>query len=161
MPTIHINLYGVYKDGKEVFRGTIYPTCKFLGRCDNTVYRYVKSGELIDGYRIKMIGKTDKTYTGMGKKTVERPKPPKPIDMSKDHYEYLRWHLTVYGSTSCYQFDPVPYLPQLYEAGIDCRVKEIVEYPENSRVTKRGRRKKPKVHYFVEAVNANRGSQSV
>lgn len=158
-----VKVYSVCKDGKEVFQGTIREVEEKTGVKENYIYYGIKNSKPVKGYVIKHIGYADRVYGGWHVDRVKKRvrTDPEEVDMSKDHFEYLRYHLKTYGSTACYQFDPVPYLPQLYDIGLDCRVKEVEEKPVNSLVTKRGRRKKPKIHWFVEVAHAERGSQGI
>ena len=158
MPVLDIKLFAVCRDGKEVFRGTMQEVCQKFGVSSSSVYDCSRNKKVTrTGYRIDHVGYQKLTFS-------KEPKEPKPIkkdaSIENNPLEFLKWHLKVYGNTSV-QFDPVPYLPDLSDLGLNCRVKEIPDYVETSRVTKRGRKPKQRYHYLVEVVHADRGRQSV
>lgn len=83
------------------------------------------------------------------KKEVEKP--------LKSPFDIAVWALKTFGNTSV-DFDPYPkLLPDMMEIyGLDCSVQQKIEYPEKKRVSQRGRKKQPKVHWYVEVKYAIR-----
>ena len=148
-----VKVFSIFKDGEYLGEGTRAELSLWFNRRVGEISKAVKKGQDVDGYQIVPNGSIPKYALEKDNKSKPVYKAPKEkeTDLQKDHLEFLKWHLNFYGNTSV-QFDPVPYIPDLYDAGINCRVKEIYDDPENHRVTKRGRKPKPKVHYYVEVV---------
>ena len=154
-----INVYQLKdKDGNEVMRGTATELAEKLkcsvvtvtnaGRPSNNdphsdfwlrrKYKVIKVGEKprkgAYGNRIKAKPKTEeKDPTGL---------------------EYLKLMLVhrKYDQTIT-MFDPFPYLPDLYDLGVNCTAKEVNDCDVMMRLKPVGRRKKNKTHYFVEVKN--------
>lgn len=102
-----------------------------------------KTKLLLNKYDVEVVGKHYEPRKRERKKVVEQePKTP---------FEIAVWALKTFGNTSV-NFDPYPkLLPDMLEYyGLDCRVKEMADYPCG--VKKRGR-KKPGVHWYVEVAH--------
>lgn len=146
---MQVSVFGVFEDGEEIFRGGRREVAERFGIAMKSVYSYAYNDCLLYGkYRVKVVGKEDKSVRRKKIVKVEKVKEPEK-DYSNDKFNTLVWHLKTYGNTSV-SFDPVKYLPALYDLGLDCRVKEIPSYAEEKRVTKRGRKPKVKYNYLVE-----------
>lgn len=129
--------YYVYNDKKLVFTGDHTAICNEFGLSRKSLYEYAKGNRKIHGL-----------YRVLKDKLPE--KPLDVVDIENDPFEYLKYHLNKYGNTVC-MFDPVPYLPDLFDIGLDCRVKEVSEAKRRDGLrTPKARRKKEKVHYIVE-----------
>ena len=76
------------------------------------------------------------------KKEVEKP--------LKSPFDIAVWALRTFGNTSV-DFDPYPkLLPDMLELyGLDCFADEKIVYPEKKKVSQRGRKKSPKVLWYV------------
>lgn len=148
---MQVSVFGVFEGGNEIFRGGRAQVAERFGIAMKSVYSYAYNDRLLYGkYRVKVVGKEDKSVRRKKIVKVEKVKEPEK-DYSNDRLNTLVWHLKTYGNTSV-SFDPVRYLPTLYDLGLDCRVKEIPSYVEEKRVTKRGRKPKVKYNYLVEVV---------
>ena len=148
---MQVSIFGVFEDGEEIFRGGRREVAERFGIAMKSVYSYAYNDRLLYGrYRVKVVGKEDKSVRRKKIIKVEKVKEPEK-DYSNDRLNTLAWHLKTFGNTSV-SFDPVKYLPDLYEMGFDCRVKETVDHTDVKRVTGRGRKPKVKYNYLVEVV---------
>lgn len=71
----------------------------------------------------------------------------------KDDLNHLILHLEYYGYNNCYcKFDPFPYLPDLYDRGLDCSARSWYSVPEPKlKTTTQHRKTKKKLEgYIVE-----------
>ena len=148
-----ISIFTVYENGEEVFIGNREEVAEKFQISKRSVYSYAYNDRKLYGkYRIKTTGKQEAIVKRKEHYRPRNQKPPEPEkDYSNDKFNTLVWHLKTFGNTSV-SFDPVRYLPDLYDLGLDCRVKEIPSYVEEKRVTKRGRKPKVKYNYLVEVV---------
>lgn len=144
-------IYKVFDGDTEVFEGDALDVAEKFNIVQKSVYRYLHYDLKIGGrYSIEATDRKRTRGISPVKVKVEKPKS-KEIDLLKDHLAFLKHHLKLYGNTVV-SFDPVPYFPDLYEAGYNCTVKEIPEVTLST-VSKRGRKPKPKYHYYVEVAN--------
>lgn len=141
---VHLmSMFGVYAaydlDGTEVCRGTLKDLSVKFRLQERSITKKIYLGTRIDKkYLVKRIGWAGvKTASVPLRKTRE-----------SDRYEYLKTHLLIYGNTGC-TFDPVPYLPKLYDDGLNCRVRETY-VSDKSRVTSKHRKKD--IYYVLEVV---------
>lgn len=138
-----MSMFGVYAaydlDGTEVCRGTLKDLSVKFRLQERSITKKIYLGTRIDKkYLVKRIG-----WAGVKTSSVPLRK-----TRDSDRYEYLKTHLLIYGNTGC-TFDPVPYLPRLYDEGLDCRVKEV-DLTRTGAVT--GRHRKKDVYYVLEVV---------
>lgn len=107
-------------------------------------YVYTEDENAHNRYIDKQRERTKQKYEEHKNKVVKRTK--------ADNLNYLKKHFIDYGYKSCYcKFDPFPYLPDLYDLGVDCKAREWVSYPERYNLTKQHRSKKPRLEgYIVE-----------
>lgn len=138
-----MSMFGIYAaydlDGTEVCRGTLKDLSVKFRLQERSITKKIYLGTRIDKkYLIKRIG-----WAGVKTSSVPLKK-----TRDSDRYEYLKTHLLIYGNTGC-TFDPVPYLPRLYDEGLDCRVKEV-DLTRTGAVT--GRHRKKDVYYVLEVV---------
>lgn len=131
--------YGVYKEKVCIFKGTKEEIASRFGIKPNSVYDYATSSKLMfRRYRIKRIA------DGKDEEVQEE----KPVSQNKKNIDHLLMFLKMHGNVAS-DFDPSPYLPDLYDNGFDCRVREIVE-KRKSKVS--GRHRKDDVWYVTECV---------
>lgn len=151
-------MYSISKDGEYLGKGILSELETWLDTPRNEIRKAVSEGKNIGVYEVRYIGIVSKEILNKKiKKAEERgEKPKEEVDLLSDHLEYLKFHIKRYGNTSTV-FDPVPYLPDLYDMGYNCRVKEIPDLPDLSEDNRLGRPKKKKVHYYVEVVNETKG----
>lgn len=129
-------IYYVYKNKELVFAGDRTAVCYELDIAVKGFYEYTS------GRRGLVHGE----YKILKEKLPEREKE---VDIESDPLEYLKFHLKRFGNTSC-SFDPVPYLPDLYDCGLNCRVKEVYESKRRDGLRTPKARQKSKMHYYVE-----------
>ena len=145
------NVYGVYDEDKLVYEGTCDEIAEKYQVGQRSIYTYLHlQTKMLGRYDIKPMGYTKRKETHPELVETVKPKPVE-VDLQKDHLAYLVHHLRLCGNTSCSSFDPRVYLDQLKDIGIECTVKEVPEVTLTTE-TKRGRKPKPKVHYYVEVV---------
>lgn len=138
-----MSMFGVYAafdlDGTEVCRGTLEELgLKFHLQARSISKKVYLKTRIDKRYLIKRIGT-------MGVKSASVPLRK---TNSNEKYEYLKTHLLIYGNTGC-TFDPVPYLPRLYDDGLNCKVKEV-DLTRTGAVT--GRHRNKDVYYVLEVV---------
>lgn len=138
-----MSMFGVFAaydlDGTEVCRGTLKDLSVKFRLQERSITKKIYLGTRIERrYLVKRIG-------WMGVKTSSVPLKK---TRDSDRYEYLKTHLLIYGNTGC-TFDPVPYLPRLYDEGLNCKVKEV-DLTRTGAVT--GRHRKKDVYYVLEVV---------
>jgi len=150
-----VSIYSVVEDGEEVFKGTAEEVADKLNIERKRVYSVAWSNrhgieKKVDGiYAIFDAGQT------MVKEINFRPVVK--TEVKNDHFDIAVWALKTFGNTSV-DFDPYPkLLPDMLELyGLDCSAEQKIEYPEKKRVSQRGRKKQPKVHWYVEVKYAIR-----
>lgn len=146
-----INVYKlVDKSGNEVSRGTAVELAGLLDCSPVTIQNAGRPNVanthsdywLKKKYRVYKVGEKSK------KKHIK-----KPIVEEKDPtgLEYLKLMLVHrrYDQTIT-MFDPFPYLPDLYDMGVNCTAKEVNDCDVMMRLKPVGRRKKNQKHYYVE-----------
>lgn len=150
-----MNVYSVIDEGKEIFQGTMR---EVMGKFDikkDDIYRVMhakKEGKnklLLHRYEVQIVGKVYEPRKKPRVKVVEyEPKTP---------YEIAVWALRTFRNTSV-NFDPYPkLLPDMLEYyGLDCRAKEVMDYPGGVK-----KRKKPGVHWYVEVAHVFEPTKSV
>lgn len=146
-----INIYKlVDKSGKEVGRGTAFDLAGLID-CSPVTIQNAGRPNVAGSSSDYWLKKKYKVYK-VGEKCRKKP-PKKPIVQEKDPtgLEYLKLMLVYrrYDQTVC-MFDPFPYLPDLYDMGVNCTAKEVNDCDVMMRLKPVGRRKKSKTHYFVE-----------
>lgn len=134
MPRLE-KIYGIYKDGICIFKGSRLEIADHYGLKPYSLYDYVypKKKKLFRRYVVRRLDKP----------IMEEPKP---ISENEQRFNYLLDHLRVYGNCASV-FDPVPYFPDLFDKGFDCKVREVTD--NENRVS--GRRRK-NVYYVTERV---------
>lgn len=132
-------IYGVFLEDRLVFKGTRFEICDEYDITRKSFYAYKRDRKLHNLYRIKAIGRDSKVEPI----AVGKPKSEREIKI-----EYLLEHLRIYGNVMSV-FDPVPYFPDLYDLGFDCRVREVTD-DIRSKVTKSHRKKE--VYFITECV---------
>lgn len=138
-----MSMFGIYAaydlDGTEVCRGTLEElSVKFHLQARSITKKIYLKTRIDKRYLIKRIG-----WAGVKTSSVPMRK-----TNSNERYEYLKTHLLIYGNTGC-TFDPVPYLPRLYDDGLNCRIKEV-DLTRTGAVT--GRHRKKDIYYVLEVV---------
>lgn len=149
-----MNVYSIFDNGKEIFRGTMPEAIKEFEIHKDDIYRTMLAKRrgnrklLLNKYDVEVVGKWYEPKKE--KKVEEEPKTP---------FEIAVWALRTFRNTSV-DFDPYPkLLPDMLEYyGLDCRAKEVVDYPCG--VKKRGR-KKPGHHWYVEVAHVFEPSKSI
>lgn len=161
MPNPYAKLYSISENGEYLGKGTVSELQLWLGVPISDIRKAVKEGRDVNGYEIKFLGRADKSILRRERVVDDTPKR-KPQEKEKDIesnlFDFLAYHLKLYGNTSCVK-DPVPYLPALYDIGLDCRVKEVMD-EEKPVKGGRGRPPKPKMHYYVEVVHETKGQRA-
>lgn len=160
MRTPYSKMYSISLNGEYLGEGTISELELWLNVSRFDIRKAVKSGENVGKYEVKYLGKFLK-YNIMKsyKQADEEPEhKEEEDDLLKDNLAMLAYHIKTYGNTSVV-FDPVPYLPDLYDMGYNCRVREVEEI-EPIKKNKKGRPAKPKVHYYVEVANETKGQRA-
>lgn len=160
-----VYIYGVYEDGQLIFEGDYEAVGDKFGVQRGSITACGSKGhKLKNKYDVKRIACKFKPVKKPKKKKEEPKVEPKAKELDfdelmKDPYFRLKWHLKHYGNTSVL-FDPVAYLPQLYDDGLDCRV---IERPNLYQGGKSARQRKGKknMSYYVEVVNAKGKRESV
>ena len=145
-----MRVYEIYDGDKLIFTGTSPEVVRRFGMFFGVAFFAANSN--MPHIKLKIVGV----------KYKEKPiKKEKPIEEPKTPFQIAVWALKTYGNTSV-NFDPFPkLLPDMLELhGLDCRAKTVQDYPDG-RVSKRGRRKKPGVHWYVEVAHAGREYRSV
>ncbi len=156
-----VSVFDVVENNKTVFRGDRKEVAERFGIAMKSVYSYAYNDRLLYGkYRVKVSGKRMSEVSRKAQEKKEKKEIKPDMDYSNDKLNTLAWHLKTYGNTSV-SFDPVKYLPDLYDMGLNCRVKEIPSYVEERRVTKSGRKPKVKYNYLVEVASAERKRESI
>lgn len=159
--------YSVFeiRKGDEVIRGTAREIAYRFNLAEvDTVYSAIREGFKIKGYEIQKT--LDRTFTedenahnkfinkqrAETKKKYEARKQAKAKRTKAENLEHLTLHLIKMRRPNCYcDFDPFPYLPDLYDMGLDCTAREWVSLPERYNLTKQHRSRKPKHEgYIVE-----------
>ena len=139
------NDYIVTEKGKEVMVGSQHKVGKFLNMGRNRLYQYCKSGDLIDGrYNVRSVPHV--------REAKEKPKPQQKT-VREQNLEYLFTHLRIYGNVASV-FDPVPYLPDLFERGLDCSVQEIVSSTMRCEMAEKRMKNKKKDIFYITEVRA-------
>lgn len=138
-----MSMFGIYAafdlDGTEVCRGTLEElSVKFHLQARSITKKIYLKTRIDKRYLIKRIG-----WAGVKTSSVPMRK-----TNNNERYEYLKTHLLIYGNTGC-TFDPVPYLPRLYDDGLNCKVKEV-NLSRTGSVT--GRHRKKEIYYVLEVV---------
>lgn len=151
----YINIYQlVDKEGNEVMRGTAEELSIKLKCSVITVTNAGRPGAkdsphsdfwLRRKYKVIKVGEKPR------KRTCRIKAKPKTEEKDPTGLEYLKLMLVhrKYDQTIC-MFDPFPYLPDLYDMGVNCTAKEVNDCDVMMRLKPVGRRKKSKTHYFVE-----------
>lgn len=144
-----VKKYTVYEDGKVVFEGSMRQVMDKLKRSNTYIIDACHYDTYVNGkYKIKETGTTEIEIR------YEAPIKRKPVvynDLEKDPLKFLVWHLTYKGNTSVV-FDPEPYMDQLKEIGIECRIYKMPNTVLKKTVTSRGRKPKTRYHYLVERI---------
>ena len=147
-----LNVYGLYDNGELIFKGNRMQVEKQFNVNRNCIFSYLRKGLKINGkYDIKKVGQ-DYFDVECKRKKKERQRKRSEAWSLEDRYDYLEWHLKYCGNTIC-QFDPYPYLERLEEAGLKTNVKQILDENPPIETNKRGRRPKPKYHYYLEVAH--------
>ena len=130
-----VKQYGIFKDGECIFQGSRLEVADHFGLKPYSLYDYVypKKKKLFRRYVVRLIETTIKEE-------------PKPISQNEQRLNFLENHLRIYGNCASV-FDPVPYFPQLYDKGFDCKVREVID--NENRVSGRHRNN---VYYVTESV---------
>ena len=154
------------RKGDEVIRGTAREIAYRFNLAEvDSIYSAIRDGFRIKGYEVtKTLDYTftenedahnryiDKQKAEARKKYEAKKKEPKRT--KAENLNYLKKHFLEYGYKNCYtKFDPFPYLPDLYELGLDCTAREWVSLPERYNLTTQHRSRKPKHEgYIVEVI---------
>ena len=131
-----VKIYGIFKDGECIFKGNRLEVADHFGLKPYTIYEYVypKKKKLFRRYVVRRLD-------------PEVKEPPKPLSENEIRLNYLLDHLRVYGNCASV-FDPVPYFPELYDKGFDCKVREVI----NNDVGRVSGRHKKDIYYVTESV---------
>ena len=131
--------YGVYVDDQLEYIGYRYDIEALYGISQKNFYAVVKRhGRFKDKYEIRILQEKVEKIEEMKEEIKKTP--------YQKNLEYILLHLKGYGYHNCItMFDPVPYLPDLYDLGFDCKVREIETIDGE-------RKRKKSVHYILECV---------
>lgn len=131
-----VKIYGIFKDGECIFKGSRLEVAEHFAIKPRTIYDYVypKKKKLFRRYVVRRLD-------------LEVKEPPKPLSENEIRLNYLLDHLRVYGNCASV-FDPVPYFPELYDKGFDCKVREVI----NNDVGRVSGRHKKDIYYVTERV---------
>lgn len=113
------------EEGKMFFHGTAKQVSEKLGIAEKTVYTYgarVKHDDFIIKHKYRLIP-TNEFVTVNGKPKKEKKVKKKEKDPTGFAYLKMMLYDRRLSNTVC-SFDPVPFLPDLYDLGINCRVYE-------------------------------------
>lgn len=110
-------IYGVFLKEEEIFKGKRGEICDHFGIKPHGFYEYAKGN-------IKLRSKYEVIPYYKGKLERQPKLVEENTDPTKDKLGYLIRHLKLYGDVNVSSFDPVPYLPELYDMGFDCHIKE-------------------------------------
>lgn len=129
----HKRLYGLYENGKEVFRGSTEEIKDKFGDFHTTLGWYETAGcRLFKKYHVKVLGIYEE-------KKVEKPKP---AIQKPDVYEYLVYHLMRYGNTVLNaSHDVEKYVRKLKKNGIECKFYKAMDRDPAKRVRNPMKRK--------------------
>ncbi len=139
--------YGVFLGDSMIFIGSREQICEFFQVSSKSFYEFVRRKMRVKGkYLIKRLG----LYSQL-KKPDELPKikTQKELDIEYIISEFKRSNNFTHNTIT--DFDPVPYFPDLYELGYDCKISGIYSNTDGGLVTNQHRTKD--VHYIVEYVN--------
>lgn len=150
------------RKGDEVIRGTAREIAYRFNLAEvDSIYSAIRDNFRIKGYEVTKT--LDYTFTEnedahnryIDKQKAEARKKyeaKKIAKAKKDNLKYLINLLVNQKYPNCYcDFDPFPYLPDLYDLGVDCTAREWVSLPERYNLTKQHRSRKPKHEgYIVE-----------
>lgn len=154
----YINIYQlVDKEGNEVMRGTAEELSIKLKCSVVTVTNAGRPGAkdsphsnfwLRKKYKVIKVGEKPRKRT-YGNRIKAKPKTEEKDPTGLEYLKLMLVHRR-YDQTIT-MFDPFPYLPDLYELGLDCTAREWVSLPERYNLTKQHRNRKPKHEgYIVE-----------
>lgn len=130
-------IYYVYKNRDLIFSGDRNAICYKFNLAVKGFYEYTS------GRRGLVHG----VYKILKEKLPEREKE---VDIESDPLEYLKFNLNKNGNTNC-SFNPVPYLPDLYDCGLNCRVKMLSKKTgADLSVLGRGPKEGEEIDYYVE-----------
>lgn len=156
----YINIYQlVDKEGNEVMRGTAEELSIKLKCSVVTVTNAGRPGAkdsthsnfwLRRKYKVIKVGEKPRKRT-YGNRIKAKPKVEEKDPTGLEYLKLMLVHRK-YDQTIC-MFDPFPYLPDLYDMGVNCTAKEVNDCDVMMRLKPVGRRKKSKTHYFVEVKN--------
>lgn len=150
---VKVKIYGIYDGDNLVFSGSRSEIAKEFGLKLSSMSSYTTG-------RIRLNGKYDVNYLDEEYREIEygprnykkyEPKPETEPNYKDNPLECLILHLKMYGNTLI-NFDPTKYTDDLKNAGFNVKITERQEHIERSKLTRRGRRRKPKMYYYVEAV---------
>ena len=154
-----INIYGVYHNGKLIFKGGRREIAKEFGLRLSSTTTYCTGKVKIKGiYDVKLIGteyrQIEYESRDQTKRVAKRPKVESvSYDYATNPFEFLVVHLKTYGNTIV-SSDPSAYVNDLAKEGFNVKITPRVEHTLVKRLTTRGRKPKQKVNYLVEVVNA-------
>ena len=152
----YINVYQLLdKEGNEVMMGTANELAEKLKCSVVTVtnagrpYNNDSHSDFWLRRKYKVIKVGEKPRKGAYGNRIKAK--PKVEEKDPTGLEYLKLMLVhrKYDQTIT-MFDPFPYLPDLYDMGVNCTAKEVNDCDVMMRLKPVGRRKKCKTHYFVE-----------
>ena len=143
-------VYGLFDDNDAmVFKGNVKEVTKHLNITASYLYEHLRTEKMLKGkYKVKRVGESFYEVERKPYKKHEKKEKQKDDFSLEKPIDYLLWHLRIYGNTST-SYNPVPYLPELLDEGLNCRVKEIFYAPERK---VKGRRRKPEKYYYIEVV---------
>ena len=137
--------YCVIENGEIVFKGNRNEVAEKVGISVPSIYEYLRTDKIIHD-RYYLIHEGENNPVKMKKKKVEPTK-------REQNLEYLLTHLRIYGNVSS-TFDPVPYLPDLYELGLNCSVQEVVGNMVKSEIAQKSTKHKRKDVFYITEVRS-------
>ena len=109
---MEVKLYGIFKNGYLVDKGTRVYICDKYHVGMNSFYEYLKPWRRLNGkYTLERIN---------GDEEIEMIEEEKKGDTDQERFDYLFSMLKIYGNTVAYSFDPSPFKKKLMENGIFC-----------------------------------------
>lgn len=155
-------------DGDVVFKGTCNEIAYKLKVVTSTVHTAVRRKTKLQGYEVvktfgyvytedkdahEYVQEREREYRLKKKLELQQKREERLRLEDKDPkgLAYLILHLIDRNLPNCYcNFDPFPWLPDLYDMGVNCTAHEWVTEPINSKLTTQHRRKPKREGYIVE-----------
>ena len=140
-----MNQYSVVENGEIIFTGCRWDVAEYVEINPNSIYEYLRTNKMVHR-KYFLIKEGEVKPEKMKKKKVEPSKKEKNL-------EYLLTHLKIYGNVASV-FDPVPYLPDLSDHGLDCTVQEIIGNMAKGEMAQKSTKHKRKDVFYITEVRS-------